>query len=463
MNEKILSYLDDLEASGEDLRRLVEHVAIPSVSARPEHAGDVRRSAEHVRDKLASLGFTAEIWETEGHPSAYGEWRHPEGDAKPTLLIYGHHDVQPVEPLELWHTPPFAATERDGKLYGRGTIDDKGQVWCHLNAIEAWMAVEGGLPCNLKIIAEGEEEIGSANFAALMEREKARLTADAVVVSDTPMLGDGVASICYGLRGLAYCEITLRAFDGDLHSGMYGGTFAHPAHELARLITTLHDAEGRVAAEGFYDGVPELSDAERAALAELPFDEAVYRDAVQARGLQGEAGYTTLERLWARPTCDVMGLFSGYTGAGAKTILPAEATAKISCRLVPGQDPGHVLDCLRRHFEAHTPETVALTFTAMHGATAWLQDTSHPAFQGAEAALSKVFDGPTRYIRNGGTIPFVQMITDVLQRPALLVGFGLPNENAHAPNEWIDIANYRKGARACAWLYETITNAIIAH
>lgn len=463
MDPATLQWLADLESSGTDLRHLVEHVAIPSVSARPEHAGDVRRSAEHLRDALQRIGCAAEIWETAGHPSTFGAWRHPDGDAKPTLLIYGHHDVQPVDPLDLWTTPPFAATERDGRLWGRGTIDDKGQVWCHLHAMEAWLATAGTLPCNIKIILEGEEEIGSQHFPALLEAQRARLGADAVVVSDTPMLGRGVPSICYGLRGLAYCEVSVRSFAADLHSGMYGGTFAHPVHVLAQLITSLHDAEGRVAVAGFYDGVPELDPDERARLAALPFDENAYRDAAGAHGLTGETGYTTLERLWCRPTCDVMGIVSGYTAAGAKTILPAEATVKISCRVVPGQDAAHVLDCLRRHFETHAPDTVELTFTPMHTASAWLQDTSHPAFAGAEAALSKAFDGqPTAYIRNGGTIPFVQMISDILQRPALLVGFGLPNENAHAPNEWIDIANYRKGAVACAWMYETIGEALRA-
>ena len=460
MDPRVLAWLDALERSGDDLRHLAAHVAIPSVSAQPAHAADVRRSAEHLRDACARLGASAVLWETEGHPSVFAEWRRPADAAAPTLLVYGHHDVQPVEPLTLWNSPPFEATERDGRLFGRGTIDDKGQVWCHLHAIEAWLATVGALPCHLKLLAEGEEEIGSKHFAALLAREQARLGADAVIVSDTPMLDRGVPSICYGLRGLAYAEVTVRGLAADLHSGMYGGTFENPAHVLARLVASLHDADGRVAVAGFYDDVRPLPDAERAALAALPFDEAAYAAAAGARGLAGERGFTTLERLWCRPTCDVMGTWAGYTGPGAKTILPAEAHAKLSCRLVPDQDPRRVLAGLEAHLRRVAPSTVELTFTAMHAAQPWLADIDHPAFGAAERALAEAFGAETRYIRNGGSIPFVRMIAEALRRPCLLVGFGLPNENAHAPNEWIDIGNYRRGARACAWMYETLAQAL---
>ncbi len=461
LSEKVRERLGKLAASGADVADLAAFVAIPSVSAQPPHAPDVRRSAEFLRDRLRKAGMTAEVWETEGHPSVYAEWLGAAGgESAPTILIYGHHDVQPPEPVEQWGTPPFTASVRDGRLYGRGVVDDKGQVYCHVLALEALLQETGRLPCNVKVIVEGEEEVGSAHFDALIAKKKERLRADTVVVSDTPMLDRDHPSICYGLRGLAYLEVEVIGPDHDLHSGGYGGGVANPGTALAEILATLHDKKGRVAVAGFYDDVARMPGRERKALAKLPFDEAAWLRSVGAPAAVGELGWTTLERLWGRPTCDVMGVVGGYTGPGAKTILPARALAKVSCRLVPEQDPGKIASLLEAHVRKVAPPGVRVEVRILHGGKPWRAEPRHRVFKAAARALEEAFGKPTVFIREGGSIPFVRSIADILQVPCLLVGFGLPDENAHAPNEWLDLANFRKGTIACALLYAEVAASI---
>ena len=330
------------------LDELFAFLRIPSVSARSEHKDDCTAAAHFVADHLTRIGFTTTVEPTKGHPIVVGEWRGAGTDA-PTLLVYGHYDVQPAEPLELWTSPAFDPTIRDGRIYARGSVDDKGQLFLHIKALEAHLATRGTLPVNVIVLAEGEEEVGSVNLEAFLEREKARLACDAVVISDSTMFAPGIPSILSSLRGMAYLEITVQGASGDLHSGMYGGAVVNPAMALARILATMHDADGRIAIQGFYDNVRPFPDHVRAQMRELPFSDAEMMHEVGVTALGGEAGYTTLERLWTRPTCEVNGLLSGYTGEGAKTVLPAHAMAKVSFRLVPDQDPAVIAALVDTH------------------------------------------------------------------------------------------------------------------
>jgi acetylornithine deacetylase/succinyl-diaminopimelate desuccinylase-like protein len=434
---------------------LVDWVRIPAISAAPEHAKDVVANAEWLMQHLgASKPDRVELWPTEGHPAVFAEWMHAPG--KPTLLIYGHHDVQPVEPLGEWLSPPFEATERDGRLYGRGTVDDKGQVLIHAAAIEAFVKANGKLPINVKLIVEGEEEIGSKNLDALMRAKANELMADYVCVSDTAMFGRGIPSLCVGLRGLAYLQVDVEGPSQDLHSGSFGGGVANPVNVLAKLIGALHDERGRVTVPGFYDKVVELTKEERAEIASLPFDEKAWLASTGAPAVSGEQGYSTLERLWTRPTLDANGIGGGYQGEGAKTIIPARASAKISCRLVPHQEPEEISRLVAEHLQRLAPPGVRVTVKMLHGGRPYLAPTSHPVFELAKRAFSKAFGKPTVFIREGGSIPFVRTIADVTGKPCLLMGFGQPDENAHAPNEWLDLENFHLGIKSAAFLYEEL-------
>ncbi|MCA0375225.1 MAG: dipeptidase [Gemmatimonadetes bacterium] len=426
---------------------------LPSISARSEHAGDCARTAQFVADTLTRIGLTARIEPTPGHPIVVGEWRGAPAGA-PTLLIYGHYDVQPVEPLELWTSPPFEPTVRDGKLFARGAVDDKGQLWIHLMALEAHLAVHGRLPINVIVLAEGEEEVGSAHLEEFLARERERLACDAVVISDSTMFAPGIPSILSSLRGLAYVQIDVRGPAGDLHSGMYGGAVVNPAMALARILATLHDADGRIAIPGFYDTVRTFPDHVRAAMRELPFSDAGLMHEVQVDALGGEAGYTTLEKLWTRPTCEVNGLLSGYTGEGAKTVLPATAMAKVSCRLVPDQDPVVIAQLLEAHVRRVAPPGVSITVTHLHGGRPWRADLQGPIIDAGRAALAAAFGREPVITGEGGSIPVVGDFERILGAPVLLMGFGLPGENAHAPDEWIAVDNVRRGMHAAAVLYE---------
>lgn len=435
------------------LDELFAFLRIPSVSARSEHKSDCAAAARFVADGLTRIGFTATIEPTPGHPIVVGEWRGAGADA-PTLLIYGHYDVQPAEPLELWTSPAFEPTVRDGRIYARGCVDDKGQLHLHLRALEAHLAVRGTLPVNVIVLAEGEEEVGSANLEAFLEREKTRLACDAVVISDSTMFAPGIPSILSSLRGMAYLEINVQGAQGDLHSGMYGGAVVNPAMALARILATMHEADGRIAIPGFYDDVRPFPDHVRAQMRELPFSDAQLMHEVGVTALGGEAGYTTLERLWTRPTCEVNGLLSGYTGEGAKTVLPAKSMAKVSFRLVPDQDPAVIAALVDAHVQRVVPPGVTVTVEYLHGGRPWRADLQGPIIEAGKLALEAAFGRAPVITGEGGSIPVVGDFERILGAPVLLMGFGLPGENAHAPDEWIAVANYQTGIRAAAALYE---------
>ena len=432
---------------------LNDFLRIPSVSANSECAGDVRRAADWVAAQCRTIGLTsAEVIDTAGHPIVLAEWRNAPG--KPTVLIYGHYDVQPPEPLELWTSPAFEPTVRDGKLYARGSVDDKGQLFLHLKALEAHLAARGTLPVNVIVLAEGEEEVGSENLSPFIAAHAERLRCDAVVISDSTMFAPGQPSILSSLRGLAYFEVRVQGPQSDLHSGMYGGAVVNPAMALARILATLHDADGRIAIPGFYDTVKPFPDAVRAQMRGLPFDEEHFRAEVGAPALGGEPGYTVLERLWTRPTCEVNGLLSGYTGEGAKTVLPAHAMAKVSCRLVPDQDPSVIEALMAAHVAAVAPAGVTVQVEHLHGGKPWRAELAGPIFDAARRALTAAFGREPVITGEGGSIPVVGDFQRLLDVPVLLVGFGLPGENAHAPDEWISVENFELGMRAMAALWD---------
>jgi acetylornithine deacetylase/succinyl-diaminopimelate desuccinylase-like protein len=369
---------------------LKQYLAIPSISALPEHAGDVRRAAEWTADACRTAGLeNVKLVETPGNPVVYADWLHAPG--KPTILFYGHYDVQPVDPVNLWTSPPFEATVRDGEIYARGAADDKGQVFMHIKAVEAHIKKNGSLPLNIKFFIEGEEEVGSAHLDEFVRSHKQELSADVVVISDSPMFDRGIPSICYGLRGLAYFQIDLRGTKSDLHSGSFGGAVANPAFVLGQILAQMKDRSGRIKIPGFYDDVRPLSDAERAEWKKLPFNETKYRKELGAPRLFGETGYSTLERVWARPTFEVNGLLSGFTGEGAKTVLPATAMAKVSMRLVPDQHPDKVAKLFEDYLNKIAPKTVAVKLTRMHGGKPWMTECDNKYVRAAGKAFERGF------------------------------------------------------------------------
>ena len=437
------------------LQELFDLLRIPSVSARSEHNADTARAAQWVADSLEKIGFTTSVNPTKGHPIVLGEWRQAPSGA-PTILIYGHYDVQPAEPLDLWESPPFEPEVRKGKLFARGAVDDKGQLFLHVKALQAHLATRKALPANVIVLAEGEEEVGSDNLAGFIEQNAAKLACDAVVISDSSMFAPGLPSILSSLRGLAYFQIDVQGPSVDLHSGSYGGAVMNPAMALARILATMHDADGHVAIAGFYDKVRDWGDAARKQIRGLPFDEDAFRAETGSAALFGEKGYSTLERLWMRPTCEVNGLLSGYTGEGAKTVLPAKAMAKVSCRLVPDQDPREIERLMRAHVERATPPGVTVKVTPLHGGSPWRADLTGWIFDAARRALATAFDREPVITGEGGSIPVVGDFQRILNAPVLLVGFGLPGENAHAPNEWLSVDNFFNGMRAMAALWDEV-------
>ena len=434
---------------------LFDFLRIPSISARSEHTPDVKRAAEWVHKKMEAIGFTSRIEPTAGHPIVVAEWRKAPAGA-PTILIYGHYDVQPAEPLELWTSPAFEPAIRNGKLFARGSVDDKGQLWVHIKALEAHLATRGTLPVNIIVLAEGEEEVGSEHLAEFIEKNKTELKCDGVVISDSAMFAPGLPSILSSLRGLAYFEINVTGPNSDLHSGMYGGAVVNPAMALARILATMHDAKGKVAIKGFYDGVKAFPFAVRKQMRTLPFKDAAFKRDLGVKALGGESGMTTLEKLWTRPTCEVNGMLSGYTGEGAKTVLPGKAMAKVSCRLVPNQDPVKIQKLMKAHVKKHAPPGVTVNVEHLHGGRPWRADLDGPLFDAAKRALAAAFGKTPVITGEGGSIPVVGDFERILKAPVLLVGFGLPGENAHAPDEWIGVDNFQRGMRAIATLYEEV-------
>jgi acetylornithine deacetylase/succinyl-diaminopimelate desuccinylase-like protein len=440
------------------LDELKEYLAIPSISALPEHKGDVRRCAEWTADEMRHIGMqNVRLEETPGHPIVYGDWLGDDG--APTILFYGHYDVQPVDPLELWESPPFEATIRDGEIYARGSADDKGQVFMHFKAIEAHMKQNGKLPVNMKILLEGEEEVGSANLDDFIKAHRDELSADVVVISDSPMFDRGIPSICYGLRGLVYFQIDLRGTKSDLHSGSFGGAVANPNMVLAQILSQMKDKGGRIKIPGFYDDVVPLRDEERAEWKKLPFSDTRYRKELGAPKLFGESGYSTLERVWARPTLEVNGILGGFTGEGAKTVIPAVAMAKVSMRLVPNQDPDRIAGLFEAYVKKVAPRTVEVNVTRMHGGKPWMTDFDNPFVQAAGRAIEKGFGQKPVFNREGGSIPVVATFQEILGLPSVLFGVGLPDENAHAPNEKLDLNNFHGGVIASAYLYDEVAAA----
>jgi len=437
------------------VEELKQYLAIPSISALPQHADDVKRCAQWTADEMRRIGMqNVDLVSTPGYPVVYGDWLGAEG--APTILFYGHYDVQPVDPVELWESPPFEATVRDGEIYARGSADDKGQVFMHFKAIEAHLKQNGRLPCNIKVILEGEEEVGSANLDNFVKEQKDKLRADVVVISDSPMFDRGIPSICYGLRGLVYFQIDLRGTRSDLHSGSFGGAVANPAFQLATILAQMKDRSGRIKIPGFYDDVRELRDEEREQWKRLPFNEKRYAKELGAPKLWGETGYSTLERVWARPTFEVNGILSGFTGEGAKTVIPAVAMAKVSMRLVPNQDPDTIAKLLEDYVRKVAPATVELKLTRLHGGKPWMTDFDNKFVQAAGRAIQKGFGKEPVFNREGGSIPVVATFSEILGLPSVLFGVGLPDENAHAPNEKLDLGNFHGGIIASAYLYDEI-------
>ena len=444
-------YLDELKA----------FLAIPSISALPAHAADVKRCAEWTADEMRRIGLrNVRLISTPGNPVVYGDWLDAPG--APTILFYGHYDVQPVDPLNLWESPPFEATIRDGEIYARGSADDKGQVFMHFKAVEAHLKQTGKLPVNIKFILEGEEEVGSVNLDEFVRAHKHELKADVVVISDSPMFDRGVPSICYGLRGLVYFQLDLRGSSTDLHSGSFGGAVANPGFVLSHMVAQMKDRGGRIKIPGFYDDVVPLKDAEREAWSRLPFNEKKYRKDFGIPRLFGETDYTTLERTWARPTIEVNGMLSGFTGEGAKTVLPAVAMAKISMRLVPNQNPDKIADLFEAYVKKIAPKTVELKITRMHGGKPWMTSFDNPFVQAAGRAIERGFGKAPVFTREGGSIPVVSTFQEELGVPSVLFGVGLPDENAHAPNEKLDLTNFHNGIIASAILYDEIAHIVVA-
>lgn len=440
------------------IEELCAFLRFPSISTLDEYRSDVHRAATWLAEHLRSIGIDyVEIIPTAGHPIVYAEHSSHLPNA-PRLLFYGHYDVQPVDPLDQWQSPPFEPTIRDGKVFARGATDDKGQVFLVVKAIESWLRADGSLPCNVTLIVEGEEEIGSPNLEAFLRDHRNRLVSDAALVCDTAMFAPGVPSLVYGLRGLAYLELTLQGPRRDLHSGSYGGAVVNPANALARIIAALHDERGRVAVPGFYDDVRPLDPEERALLAALPFDEEAYRRDLEVDALGGEEGYTVIERIGARPTLDVNGMWSGFIGEGAKTVLPATAHAKISMRLVPEQRADRIAELVAAYIERIAPPGVRARVRVLHGADPVIIDRHSPALQAAQRALEKTFGRSPVFQREGGSIPVVSQLQQLLGIPVVLMGFGLHSDGAHSPNEHFHLTNFYQGVESVIRFFEELSS-----
>jgi succinyl-diaminopimelate desuccinylase len=449
----LLEYLDAAAARFEE--ELCELLRIPSVSADSTRRDDMHRAARWLHGQLQSLGLAAEVVETAGPPLVYAESAPVPG--APTVLVYGHYDVQPADPLEAWLTPPFEPTRRDGNVFARGATDDKGQLLTHVKSVEAWLAARGPLPLQIKFLIEGEEEIGSENLERYLVDHQERLDCDVVVISDTSQFGDGYPAITFGLRGIAYFELRLTGPNQDLHSGVFGGAVVNPVNALTQILSQLIDASGRIQVPGFYDDVVPLSERERAEFAGLPFDEAALRAQLDVEHLAGEVGYSTLERRWARPTFDIHGIWGGYQGEGGKTVLPCRAGAKFSFRLVPNQDPHRVAAALRPFLTSLCPPGARMELVEMHGAPGVLVALDSPFMTAAATAVERGFGRHPVFIREGGSIPIVTRFKQVLGVDTLLLGWGLEDDHAHGPNEKFSLADFHRGIRASAWLWEELS------
>lgn len=434
---------------------LVELLKIPSVSADSKYSADVIRTAEAVKAYLEAAGADkVELLQTDGFPVVYGE--KIVDDALPTVIVYGHYDVQPADPLNLWNSPPFEPVIKDGNIYARGSADDKGQFFMHVKAFEL-MNRTGTLTCNVKFMIEGEEEVGSANLGTFLEKNKDRYKGDVILISDTSMIANDIPSLTVGLRGLSYVEVEVTGPNIDLHSGVYGGAVANPVNVLCTMIASLHDENRHITIPGFYDGVIELSAEERAKMAEAPFSLDEYKAALDINDVLGEKGYSTVERASIRPTLDVNGIWGGYTGEGAKTVLPSKAFAKISMRLVPGQDPDKITELFANHFKAIAPASVRVEVRPHHGGKPVVTPTDTPEYQAAALAMRDTFGKDPVPQRGGGSIPIVALFEEVLGLKSVLMGFGLDSDAIHSPNEKYGIFNYLKGIETIPHFYRHYT------
>jgi acetylornithine deacetylase/succinyl-diaminopimelate desuccinylase-like protein len=437
------------------LASYLEFLRIPSISAQPAYASSCREAAEWLAGQLRAIGVEhVELAETGGHPVVYGDWLHAPG--APTAIVYGHYDVQPVDPIELWETAPFEPFIKGDRMIGRGSADDKGQIHIHLRATEAILATRGALPLNLKFVFEGEEEASSVHLDAWLGANKERLTADVAVISDTGFFEGNRPAITVGLRGICYVQVDVVGTAVDLHSGSFGGAVQNPANALAQIIAALKGPDGRIRVPGFYDDVVALTEVDRAAFAALPFDEEAYRSVIGLPALVGEAGYSTLERRGGRPTLDVNGLWGGFEGDGAKTIIPAHAHAKISCRLVTAQDPGTIFELLRAFILEVAPPGCTVEVQFLGGGRPSLTPIDHPATQAAARAIEATFGVAPLYIREGGSIPVSASFEAILGLPVVLLGFTPPDDNAHAPNESMSMANHETAIRTIAAYWDEL-------
>ncbi|OGU54341.1 MAG: peptidase M20 [Ignavibacteria bacterium RBG_13_36_8] len=446
LKENLNNYLEELK----------EYLSISSISTLVENKDDMRKCADFVAEKLRNAGMKrVEIFQTEGHPLVYGEWL--ETPDKPTLLIYGHYDVQPVDPIFEWKTLPFEAVIKDGKIFARGADDNKGQNFIHIKSVEAFFKTVGALPLNVKFIIEGEEEIGSGSLTRFIRQNQELLKCDAVLVSDTAMYAPGIPAICYGLRGICFFEIELQNSNQDLHSGAFGGAVGNPINELTKIISKLHDKNGKVTIPNFYSDVIKISAKEKDNIKKLKFSDRKFAEGIGIKSLYGEKGYSTLERIWVRPTLDCNGISGGFTGQGSKTIIPAKASAKISMRLVPDQNPDRIAKDFVKYVKSLCPKSMRLTVKYVAGIGAVVVPTEEKAVRAASSALSKAFGQKTVYKREGGSIPIVLEFYKNLNVPVVLMGFGLDSDNIHSPNEHFHIENFEFGLLSSAYFIQELS------
>lgn len=434
---------------------LFELLKIPSVSADSAYQEDVARAGQWLADHFQRLGFEVQVHPTEGHPIVYAE--SPPVEGVPTVLVYGHYDVQPPDPTDEWISDPFEPTVRDGNVFARGATDDKGQMLTHIKSAQAWMETAGSLPVQIKYLIEGEEEVGSQNLYKFIEEYRQKLSCDIAVISDTCQFGPGQPAITYGLRGIAYFELQLTGPRQDLHSGTFGGAVTNPGIAICQMLSALIDEEGRIQIPGFYDQVTSLEDRERSQISNLPFDERVFMEQIGVEGLSGEVGYTTLERRWVRPTFDINGIWGGYQGEGGKTVLPSKASAKFSFRLVPGQDPDAIAASLEEMLQAICPEGIRMELTSTHGARGVVVPLESDYMTAAAHAIERGFGHSPVFIREGGSIPVVSAFHDQLGVDTLLLGWGLDDDNTHSPNEKFSLADYHRGIKASTYLWQELS------
>jgi acetylornithine deacetylase/succinyl-diaminopimelate desuccinylase-like protein len=449
--ENVINYIKENENNY--IEELKEFLRIPSISTVQDNKEDIKRAANFVAEKLKSAGMNrVEVYKTEGHPIVYGEWLGAPG--KPTIVIYGHYDVQPVDPIELWDNPPFDPVIKDGKIYARGATDDKGQMFMHIKTVEAFFKTEGSLPLNVKFLIEGEEEIGSESLETFINNNTELLKCDTVLISDTALYGPGVPTLTYGLRGLCYMEVEITGPNRDLHSGTFGGGVANPINVLAGMISKLQNKDGKITIPHFYDDVDKLSKKERDCFKALKFSERNFAKELGVAQLQGEKGYTTLERIWARPSLDCNGIIGGFTTDGAKTVLPSVVMAKISMRLVPNQNPNKIARYFVKYIKSLAPKSVKVKIKNLHGANPILTPLDNPATVAATKAMEKAFGKKIVYMREGGSVPIVSVFAKKLKAPTVLMGLGLNSENLHSPNEHFNLRHFQLGIISSAYFMQ---------